>query len=147
MDDEPSVLMTYLLILEKRGFAVHTAQTSTEAIRMVEQNTYDLLLCDYSLEQEHTGFEVIQVARKRAPQLAAVLLTGYASQETVEYAQSHNVTVLFKPIDIDEFFRTVENLKRGNNAETSEAQVSENKQKRSGTGGKKGRAATSNDKD
>ncbi|GAC1657740.1 MAG: hypothetical protein NVS9B15_19110 [Acidobacteriaceae bacterium] len=112
--------MTYQLILQKRDFAVHTAESSLKAIELLKHNPYDLLLCDYSLEQEHTGFEVIDAARRANPGIAAVLLTGYASKETVDRAQSDNVTVLFKPIDIEEFFRTVENLKRGKDAQTSQ---------------------------
>lgn len=120
VDDEPSVLMTYRLILEKRDCAVHTAETSSQAKQLLQENRYDLLLCDYSLEQEHTGFEVIHEARRIDPAIAAVLLTGYASKETVERAQADNVSVLFKPIDINEFFRTVESLKRGTDAPTDD---------------------------
>lgn len=126
VDDEPSVLLTYRLILEKKGYAVRTAETSTDALRLLSACKFDLLLCDYSLEQEHTGFEVIQAARIDDPLVSAVLLTGYASIETVERANRDNVIVLFKPIDIEEFFRTVESLrtrtKRGKDAEEDQHQ-------------------------
>jgi len=144
VDDEPSVLMTYRLILEKRDYAVHTADTSVRAKALLQQHKYDLLLCDYSLEQEHTGFEVIQEARRIDPKVAAVLLTGYASKETVERAQADNVSVLFKPIDISEFFRTVESLKRGNDAPTDDTPGEGEKgkqQERKRTGGKTRAAA------
>ncbi|MEO8725143.1 MAG: response regulator, partial [Acidobacteriaceae bacterium] len=90
VDDEPSVLLTYRLILEKKGYAVRTAETSTDALRLLSACKFDLLLCDYSLEQEHTGFEVIQAARIDDPLVSAVLLTGYASIETVERANRDN---------------------------------------------------------
>src|SRR5579883_3319970 len=98
VDDEPSVLMTYGLILEKEGYAVRTAETSTQAIGELEARTFDLILCDYSLEQEHTGFEVIDRARQLHPKVATVLLTGYASAETVDEAKRKGIAVLFKPI-------------------------------------------------
>jgi DNA-binding NtrC family response regulator len=128
VDDEPSVLMTYKLILEKRGYAVKTVETSTEAVRMLAEHKFDLLLCDYSLEQEHTGFEVIDTARKGDPGIPAVLLTGYASKETVDHANENNITVLFKPIDIHEFFRTIENLKRGKDGQEGDHPRAEDKQ-------------------
>lgn len=140
VDDEPSVLMTYRLILEKRDCAVHTAETSSQAKQLLQQHRYDLLLCDYSLEQEHTGFEVIQEARRINPAIAAVLLTGYASKETVERAQADNVSVLFKPIDINEFFRTVEGLKRGTDAPTDDTH--EGKEQERKRASRKGRAAS-----
>ena len=142
VDDEPSVLMTYKLILQRRGYAVHTAETSVKAIELVNANTYDLLLCDYSLEQEHTGFEVIQAARARDPKITAVLLTGYASKETVTRAQADNITVLFKPIDIEEFFRTVENLKRDDHGQADKLESEKGAgEKRESKTGKRGASA------
>jgi CheY-like chemotaxis protein len=128
VDDEPSVLMTYKLILEKRGYAVKTVETSTEALAVLAEHKFDLLLCDYSLEQEHTGFEVIDAARKDDSGIPAVLLTGYASKETVEQAGENNIVVLFKPIDIHEFFRTIENLKRGKDAQKGDDTRAEDNQ-------------------
>ena len=138
VDDEPSVLVTYRLILEKRGFAVRVAKTSVEAIELVNELEFDLLLCDYSLEQEHTGFEVIEAGRARKPDVMAVLLTGYASKETVEKARAANIHVLFKPIDIEEFFRTLEKLKRGEDAQTGQGEGHESDQ---GDSGKQDKAA------
>lgn len=135
VDDEPSVLVTYRLILERRGYAVKTAVTSVEANRLIEEYHFDLLLCDYSLEQEHTGFEVIEKGRARDSRVKAVLLTGYASKETFDHARDNGILVLFKPIDIEEFFRTVENLMRGENAEADQAKAKEDSEKSSGEKG------------
>lgn len=115
VDDEPSVLMTYGLILEREGYAVRTAETSAKAIEELEARTFDLVLCDYSLEQEHTGFEVVERARELHPKVATVLLTGYASMETVDEARRKGMAILFKPIDIQEFFQTVRTLMRNKN--------------------------------
>jgi DNA-binding NtrC family response regulator len=150
VDDEPSVLVTYRLILEKRGYAVRTANTSVEAIRLLHEEAYDMLLCDYSLEQEHTGFEVIEEGRRLNPKVTAVLLTGYASKETVDTATANDITVLFKPIDIEEFFRTLDTLRRGADAQAADQQAAEqgkdeqaeqSDEGRDGTETGKGRAA------
>ena len=149
VDDEPSVLVTYRLILERRGYAVKTASTSVEANRLIEEFRFDLLLCDYSLEQEHTGFEVIERGRARDSNVKAMLLTGYASKETFDRARENGILVLFKPIDIEEFFRTLENLMRGENAESNEAKREEgNKEEVSGKKGRQqSRAAHPHSKD
>ena len=130
VDDEPSVLMTYRLILEKQGYAVHVAETAAKAIELIGQYRYDLLLCDYSLEQERTGFEVIQAARAVDPNISALLLTGYASKDTVERAQADHISVLFKPIDIGEFFRTVNSLKKEKHAEDEQQSEKSSEQTR-----------------
>src|SRR5690242_21696462 len=93
VDDEASVLITYRLILEQEGYSVTACATSVEAIRVLREQKFDLVLCDYSLEEQHTGFEVIVEARKRNPELPAALLTGYATKETADEACSQNIGI------------------------------------------------------
>lgn len=112
VDDERSVLTTYGLILSKKGYDVETAISSVEALAALRRRDFDLLLCDYSLEQEHTGFEVIQYGRSRKPDVKAAILTGYASKETAEEARKDGIAILYKPIDIEEFFSTIDKLLR-----------------------------------
>jgi len=112
VDDEASVLLTYKMILEKQGYEVVAASTSVEAKAAIEKHDFDLLLCDYSLEQQHTGFEVIAAARRRRPEVPSLLLTGYATLETAAEAQLGEIGVLYKPIDITEFLNTTSNLLR-----------------------------------
>ena len=115
VDDEASVLTTYRLILEQQGYTVTASRTSHEAIEAVQKQDFDAVLCDYSLEEQHTGFEVITAARKRNPELPAALLTGYATLETADEAQLKNITVMFKPIEIEEFLATTSNMLRRKN--------------------------------
>jgi CheY-like chemotaxis protein len=103
VDDETSVLFTYKMILQQQGYDVTAVGSCREALEKVQQEDFDLLLCDYSLEQQHTGFEVIEAGRKKNPQVPAVILTGYASTETAQQAKDNGINVLFKPIEISEF--------------------------------------------
>ncbi len=107
VDDEPSVLLTYRMILEQKGYDVLAAASSVEARQAIAKEQIDLLLCDLSLEERHTGFEVIEYARKRQPETISVLLTGYASKDVSDQAEQGGVAVLFKPIDIEEFLGTI----------------------------------------
>lgn len=106
VDDEASVLLTYKLILERQGYQVTAASTSSEAKAAIEKHDFDLVLCDYSLEQQHTGFEVIAAARQKRANVPSVMLTGYATVETAEEASRGGIRVLYKPIDITEFLNT-----------------------------------------
>src|SRR6476469_5678894 len=101
VDDEASVLITYRLILEQQGYTVGAFSKSADAIRALEEDEkYDLVLCDYSLEEQHTGFEVIAAARKIDSSIPAALLTGYATKETADEAANQGIGVMFKPIEI-----------------------------------------------
>ena len=112
VDDDASVLITYRLILEQQGYEVTPCGTSRDAIAAVEKESFDAILCDYSLEEQHTGFEVISAARKRDPNVPAVLLTGYATTETADEAAAQNIGIMFKPIEIEEFLATTSKMLR-----------------------------------
>jgi CheY-like chemotaxis protein len=107
VDDEPSVLLTYRLILEREGYDTTAAATAREAIDMLGKQDFHIILCDYSLEEKRTGFDVIEFARRKNPAAPCLLLTGYANSDTVTEAEKAGVGVLFKPIDIEEFLNTI----------------------------------------
>ncbi len=107
VDDEASVLFTYKLLLEQQGYAVTAVATAALAEAELRKSPFDLVLCDLSLEENHNGFEVIDVARQADASTACVLLTGYASVESAQKATDMGVTVLYKPIDIQEFLSTI----------------------------------------
>ncbi len=107
VDDEPSVLTTYRMILEQKGYEVVGALSSEEAGRALGSEKLDLLLCDLSLEKKDSGFAVLEHARRLQPELPSLLLTGYAGREISDRAQRLGITVLFKPVDIQEFLDTV----------------------------------------
>jgi two-component system response regulator HydG len=120
VDDEAAVLLTYQLILEREGYDVLACGTSVQAIAAVQNERFDVVLCDYSLEEQHTGFEVISAARRLDPEVPAALLTGYATKETADEAASRGIGVMFKPIEIEEFLSTTSNMVRRNNESKQE---------------------------
>jgi CheY-like chemotaxis protein len=107
VDDEPSVLFTYRMILEQEGYKTTAVPSAREALDLLRTDEFHIVLCDYSLEEKHTGFEVVEAARRRRKDLPCVLLTGYANQETVAQAEAARIGVLFKPIDIEEFLAAI----------------------------------------
>jgi DNA-binding NtrC family response regulator len=107
VDDDPSVLTTYRMILEQKGYEVVPAPSAQEARRLLEAERLDLLLCDLSLEEGESGLTVIECARGRHPGLPALLLTGYASKDISDRAQRLGVSTLFKPVEIQEFLAVI----------------------------------------
>lgn len=122
VDDEASVLITYRLILEQQGYIVGAFSKSSDAIRALEDDEpFDLVLCDYSLEEQHTGFEVIAAARKRNSFIPAALLTGYATRETADEAAIRKIVIMFKPIEIEEFLATTAQMLRREDESSKES--------------------------
>src|SRR5712691_2942020 len=77
VDDDASGLLTYRLLLEEKDYEVYAAISSEKAREELRRSSFDIVLCDLSLEQDRTGFEVFEFARKRYPSIPCVLLTGY----------------------------------------------------------------------
>jgi DNA-binding NtrC family response regulator len=107
VDDKPSVLLTYRMILQQNGHNVVAVPTYRQALEQLDTGVFDLLLCDLGLDENHSGFEVIEYAREKLPGLRSVLLTGYATPEIADQAAEHGVVVLFKPVEVEELLRTV----------------------------------------
>src|SRR5438105_3122613 len=112
VDDEPNVLVTYRLILQQQGYRVSAALSAEEARKLLAEDAVDLLLCDLSLEKQESGFDVIEFAREVNPDMPAVLLTGYATQDANDRADERGIPVLFKPIDIKQLLQTIAELLR-----------------------------------
>jgi DNA-binding NtrC family response regulator len=121
VDDEPHVLLTYRLILQQQGYDVSAAISADEARKMLVERKVDLLLCDLSLEKQENGFDVIEFARQKEPEMPAVLLTGYATQDAILRAEESGIPVLFKPIDIKELLQTIKELLDGEGHEQRKA--------------------------
>jgi DNA-binding NtrC family response regulator len=112
VDDEASVLFTYRILLEQHGYAATAALTSKQAVQAINKTAFDLLLCDLSLEEGHTGFDVLEYARRSNPDVPCVLITGYATSEATQKAGQLGIAVLYKPIEIEEFLDTISSVLR-----------------------------------
>ncbi|HTM90389.1 MAG TPA: response regulator [Terriglobales bacterium] len=112
VEDEASVLLTYRLLLEEEGYKVVAALSSQKAEEILAKKRFDLVLCDFTLEQNHTGFEVFERVRKRDAKVPCVMLTGYANRETTERAEQAGIRVFFKPIEIEDFLQTLKTILR-----------------------------------
>ncbi len=112
VDDEPSVLATYRMLLEDEGYDVGTALTSAEARGKLKQEAFDLMMCDLSLDGKESGFDLIELARQADTPVASILVTGYATQDALVRAQQRGIPVLPKPIEIDELLTTISRMVR-----------------------------------
>jgi two-component system sensor histidine kinase TorS len=103
IDDDRTVLDLMKTILEERGFQVHTAATSREALRMLRDNLYDFAFLDLVLP-DMNGILLSQEIRKLAPNLLdhTVFMTGVTLEEgTIDYFQSFSGGFLRKPLRLN----------------------------------------------
>ncbi|HKR10542.1 MAG TPA: response regulator [Pyrinomonadaceae bacterium] len=107
VDDEESLRITTAAILEKEGYTVDTAASGDEAIALLDQTDYDLVLTDLHMEGGD-GLSVLNQIRRHSPLTISVVLTGFASVESAIAAlQEGAYDYLVKPCDIDSMKHTI----------------------------------------
>ncbi|NNL67368.1 MAG: sigma-54-dependent Fis family transcriptional regulator [Myxococcales bacterium] len=80
VDDEKSIRAAQAVGLRRAGFEVDTAATGEEAVAMVRDGSYDLVLSDVRL-QGMDGMEVLRAVRSASPGTQVVLMTGFGTIE------------------------------------------------------------------
>ena len=82
VDDEPSIRLTLSMYLEDQGFSVAAAATVPEALGLITQENFDVLIADLNIGQAGDGFTVVSAMRRTQPRAVTFILTGYPAFET-----------------------------------------------------------------
>ncbi|MCP3141177.1 response regulator [Pyxidicoccus xibeiensis] len=100
VDDEPVVLDICARLLEREpDLAVTLAQSAEEALPLLAEQRFDVLVTDKNLPGIG-GVELIAEARRLQPSLEAVMITAYASSESVVAAFAAGASdYILKPFD------------------------------------------------
>ena len=107
VDDEESLRITTAAIFENEGYIVDTASSGDEAVALLNDSDYDLVLTDLHMEGGD-GLSVLNQIRQHAPLTISVVLTGFASVESAIAAlQEGAYDYLIKPCDIESMKHTI----------------------------------------
>lgn len=77
-------------VLERENYRVLCAATGREGIRLNDRDNPDLILLDLHLP-EMDGIAVLRTIRRYDDQVLVIVLTGYASPDTIREAADLNV--------------------------------------------------------
>jgi DNA-binding NtrC family response regulator len=111
VDDEPAVLISHAIILERLGYEVVQANTAHCACQLLSRRRFDLLICDLSLDGA-SGLDVIAEALRFNPQLPVLLMTGFAGTVLPTHLAGADITILTKPMQIPAFLESVKDRLR-----------------------------------
>jgi signal transduction histidine kinase len=107
IDDEESVATTIEAILRMDGHQVTAVTSGAEAVKLLNEKRFDVVLTDLRLA-DIDGIEVLREVQRTSPETASIMLTGYASLESAIAAlRSGAYDYLMKPSDVDELRATV----------------------------------------
>ncbi len=119
IDDDKDICLVLSKFLTKKNFEVNVANTGEEGLKLVRENTYDLILCDYKLP-DINGIELLQKIKILTPGVAVIIITGYSDVKsavaTFRYGANDYVT---KPLYPDELLVTINETITKNQARIS----------------------------
>jgi two-component system response regulator HydG len=102
VDDEAPHRQMLEVVLGGEGYEIHQAGDGQEAINLVEERYYDLILMDNRMT-EVDGIEALKKIKEISPGIPVIIMTAYASVSTaVDALKSGAYDYLTKPLDIDE---------------------------------------------
>ncbi len=109
VDDESSILRSLKRIFHRNGYQVTTANSPEEALLIVEQKFFPVVVSDYRMPHI-TGGELLIEIKKRHPETMGIILSGYADLESVISVLNSGAVHKFleKPWDETVLIETVE---------------------------------------
>lgn len=114
VDDEAVQRETLRSMLEERGHEVSEARDGKEAISMVGEKHYRIVLMDIRLPGMD-GFAAFEKIRKIDPQVKIIFITGFALEGPAREAlMAGACSVLLKPVDPEALFTLMKSITRPN---------------------------------
>src|SRR5579864_9302728 len=109
LDDEESIRATLPLMLEAYGFTVTSTGTVPDALRLISQEKFDVLIADLNVGSAGDGFTVVSAMRRTQPSAVNFILTGFPAFETALEAIRQQVDdYLIKPTEIEPLVQTIQ---------------------------------------
>jgi two-component system response regulator RegA len=110
VDDDKAFLGRLERAMEKRGFAVRSADNVKDGLAAVEARAPAFAVVDLRLE-DGNGLEIVSALHRRRPDARAVVLTGYGNIATaVTAVKLGAVDYLSKPADAEDVIKALLSL-------------------------------------
>ena len=107
VDDDQVVLSSCKRILESEGYAVSLTSSVKEALQMLEEKKFDILLVDVIMP-EYDGMYLIGNVKTNLPDMPILVMSGYPTPETISSGLRMGAThFIAKPFTPDELIRAV----------------------------------------
>jgi len=107
VDDELSMRDFLQILFTKEGYAVETAESGNEAVKKLSGSAFDLVITDLKMPGM-SGIEVLRTAKAKNPDTAVIMITAYASPESVTEALDLGATdYVNKPFRVEDLQHVV----------------------------------------
>jgi len=110
VEDEDPVRMFGARALRSKGYNVVEARNGEQAIELLNESDFDLLITDMVMPKAD-GAAVVAAARKRMPKIPVICISGYAQESVIREVESlENVNFLAKPFSLRQLASKVKDV-------------------------------------
>ncbi len=112
VDDEKDFLDIIAERIRARGMDVSTATSAADALNMVEEESFDVVIMDFMMPALD-GFEALKLMKAKQPEVQIILLTGNVSDEKRMEAKALGaLDVIEKPPDLKDLIQKIKKAKK-----------------------------------
>ncbi|MGH9407653.1 MAG: sigma-54-dependent transcriptional regulator [Terriglobia bacterium] len=114
VDDDPDTQDLLREVLSDEGYKVATSGSGEDALKIGEQEVFDVIISDMRLGPSLNGLDVLKAYKGIQPESEVILITAFGSMETaIEAVKAGAFDYISKPFKIDEVLlqvsRAIEN--------------------------------------
>ena len=117
LDDEEMIRDLLRETFQKKDYIVDTSKNGKDALKMFNEERYDLLVTDIRLP-DINGMEILSRVKKKQPELGIIMITAYGSiKNAVKAMKNGAFDYITKPFNLDELEMVVEKFFKYKNLE------------------------------
>jgi len=110
VDDDEDILAVVRAYLDSLGYEVHTTTDSEQALRLVPERAFDLVLCDVGMPKQN-GLDLCKALRESGYRGKIVLMTGWDTQRVnVDSRVKSSDSLLKKPFLGSELIELIDTM-------------------------------------
>jgi DNA-binding NtrC family response regulator len=109
VEDDFIIRATTCELLRKQGYEVEEAGDGFQALELVKNRSFDLIITDFAMRRVD-GLTVVEQIHSHSPELPMILITGYISKSTGKALLKGRAEFIRKPVQFEELLSTVRRL-------------------------------------
>lgn len=140
VDDEQSMREFLAILLEREGYYVAQAENADVALKLLESDTYDLVVSDVSMPGLN-GMALLERIKNTTPETAVLMITAYTTAEqAVEAMKLGAYDYIAKPFKVEEVKVLVRNALEKSSLQKENRRLKHEVQERYSFGGLVGKS-------
>ena len=111
-DDEEVTRDLFKRLIPRLGHEIYTASNGQEALEMIRENNFDLLIMDLKMPVMD-GMELLDRIHQLGKEIPTIVITGYATMEITKQAlEAGCIDLVIKPFSLEDKQRAIKKALR-----------------------------------